>query len=66
MATYISYTPSTLIEKAMFNFDVAGLSNFKYSGTIYVSVSDGFSYNDWYYGLVNDINLTLYPLNPEY
>jgi hypothetical protein len=47
----------------MFNFDVAGYSNFKYSGTIKVSVSDGFSYWDWYYGLVNDVGRTLSPLS---
>lgn len=66
MAIYVSYTPNTLIEKAMFNFDIYGLSNFKYSGPIRVSVSDGFSYNDWYYGNVNNINLSMFPLNPEF
>ena len=50
MAIYISYTPSTAIAKAMFNFDgmgVAELSNYKYSGTIKVSVSDGFTVDDF-------------------
>ena len=27
MATYVTYTPSPLIAKAMFNFDVSGQSN---------------------------------------
>lgn len=66
MATYVTYTPSSLIAKAMFNFDVSGESNFKYSGTIAVSVSDSFGYYDWYYGVVNNIDYTMYPLSPEF
>lgn len=65
MATYIIYTPNTLIEKAMFNFDVAGLLNFKYSGTIYVSVSDGFSNVDYSFGLVNSTDYTTTPYSNE-
>lgn len=66
MATYINYSPSTLIEKAMFNFDAVGINNFRYSGTISVSVSDSFTYYDWYYGYVNSLEYTIYPLNPEF
>ncbi len=47
MATYISYTPTTVIAKAMFNFDVFGIANFKLDGTVRVSVSDSFSYADY-------------------
>lgn len=47
MATYISYTPSSIIAKAMFNFDGMGWYNFKLSGKIRVSVSDMFSYADY-------------------
>ncbi|WP_225011228.1 M12 family metallopeptidase [Novosphingobium percolationis] len=40
MSNIISYSPNTLISKAMFNFDAFGLSDFKVDGTIRVSVSD--------------------------
>ena len=46
MATYIQYTPTTIIGRAMFNFDVYGRQNFKYSGVIGVSVSDSFTTSD--------------------
>lgn len=49
MAIYVNYTPTSIIGKAMFNFDVYGIANFKYSGVIRVSTSDSFIYNDWYY-----------------
>ncbi len=49
----------------MFNFDVAGLSNFKYFGTIYVSVSDGFSNYDYLLGLVNSTDFTMNPYSNE-
>lgn len=58
MATYSAYTPTTVIGQAMFNFDPYGISNFKLNGTVYVSVSDGFSFYDWYYGYF-DQNLVL-------
>ncbi len=59
MATYISYTPTTVIAKAMFNFDVFGWVNYKLNGIVRVSVSDSFSsadylspnYSDFYSGL---------------
>jgi hypothetical protein len=48
MATYVTYNPTTIIGKAMFNFDVYGISNYKLDGVVRVSVSDAFSYTDWY------------------
>ncbi len=45
-AAYISYTPTTVIAKALFNFDVFGLSNYKLDGTVRVSVSDSFNSTD--------------------
>jgi|GEM_PF-1011871 len=48
MATYVTYNPTTIIGKAMFNFDMYGISNFKLDGVVRVSVSDAFSYTDWY------------------
>ncbi len=45
-ANVISYTPATLITKAMFNFDAFGLSDYKLDGAIRVSVSDDFSIDD--------------------
>lgn len=46
MATDITYTPDSIITKAMFNFDAFGLSDYKLDDTIRVSVSDDFSFND--------------------
>jgi hypothetical protein len=47
MATDIAYTPDPIISNAMFNFDAFGLANYKLSGTVRVSVSDDFSYDDY-------------------
>ena len=47
MATYGSFTPTTTIARAMFNFDAFGISNYKLNGTIRVSVSDAFSFADY-------------------
>ena len=47
MATYGSYTPTSAISRALFNFDVYGIANFKLTGTVRVSVSDSFSSADW-------------------
>ena len=47
MADYVPYTPSTLIDSAMFNFDVYGIADFRLDGTIRVSASDAFSHSDW-------------------
>jgi len=44
LASTVAYKPVTPIEKALFNLDAAGISNFKLSGTVVVSVSDAFTY----------------------
>jgi len=44
MALIIPYTPTSIISKALFNFDVFGITNFKLTGTVNVSVSDSFTY----------------------
>lgn len=44
MASFIPYTPTSLIAKALFNFDAFGSANFKLAGTVNVSVSDSFTY----------------------
>lgn len=44
LASTVAYEPKTTIEKALFNFDAAGLRNFKLSGTVVVTVSDAFTY----------------------
>lgn len=44
MATYISYTPESVIEKALFNLDAFGMANYKISGTVGISVSDSFTH----------------------
>ena len=45
MATYVPYTPTSLIGKALFNFDgISGKQNYKYSGPVTISVSDAFTY----------------------
>lgn len=43
MATYTSYNPTSLIGRALFNFDAAGYANFRYTGLVKVSVSDAFT-----------------------
>lgn len=60
MATNIAYTPDTVITKAMFNFDAFGLSNYKLSGTIRVSVSDDFSQDDYLSSSYSNFNSILY------
>ena len=47
MATYYSYTPASLIARAMFNLDATGTANFKLSGLVNVSVSDSFTYQNY-------------------
>jgi serralysin len=49
MATYVAYAPTSIIEKAMFNFDAfpsIGI-NYNLDGLVRVSVSDSFSYSDY-------------------
>ena len=60
MATDIAYTPDTIISKAMFNFDAFGLANYKLSGTIRISVSDDFSYDDYLNSSYSRFNSMLY------
>jgi len=43
MATYLPYTPTSVIEKALFNLDAFGMANYRMSGTVNVSVSDAFT-----------------------
>jgi len=62
---YINYSPTGAFAKAMFNFDESGYADYKFSGTVRVSVSDGFSNLDYFLGLLNDINLTMTPLSNE-
>ena len=47
MAVYASYTPTGVIAQAMYNFDAFGFTNFRYDGTVRVSVSDAFTYADY-------------------
>jgi serralysin len=55
MATYVTYNPSSLFTAAMFNFDVSGVSNFRLTGTIRVSVSDGFATGNYALGLPSEV-----------
>ncbi|MCX7175815.1 MAG: hypothetical protein NT159_18200 [Proteobacteria bacterium] len=43
MATYVAYTPTSIIGKALFNLDAFGMANYKVSGTVGVSVSDAYT-----------------------
>ena len=48
MATIIDYYPIGVIDHALFNFDeISGVSNFKLSGPVIVSVSDSFTISDF-------------------
>lgn len=47
LATVVAFNPVTTIEKALFNFDLIGIQNFKLSGTVAVSVSDAFTYANY-------------------
>lgn len=46
MATYVNYSPTSTIGRAMFNFDVFGIPNFELSGMVRVSVSDDFAFGE--------------------
>ncbi|MFZ6770075.1 DUF4214 domain-containing protein [Undibacterium sp. Di26W] len=48
MATYLPYNPSTPFTRAMFNFDAVGAPNYILVGTIRMTVSDDFSYANYY------------------
>jgi len=64
MATIVSYAPQGIIDKALFNFDVYGYSNFKLSGLISISVSDSFSYSNYSAHLIS--NSSIWTASPEY
>ena len=61
--SYIQYNPKSNFDRAMFDFQL--LPNFIFSGTVNVSVSDGFSNIDYSLGLINNTDLTLYPYSNE-
>lgn len=44
MGSYAAYNPTSLVGRALFNFDEFGFSNFKYTGTVTVSVSDSLTW----------------------
>ncbi len=44
MASYAAYNPTSLVGRALFNFDEFGFSNFKYTGAVSVSVSDSLTW----------------------
>ena len=43
MSTVVPYSPTNLVSNALFNFDIFGLTNFKLSGTVNLSISDSFT-----------------------
>ncbi|MDD2853325.1 MAG: Calx-beta domain-containing protein [Desulfuromonadaceae bacterium] len=47
MATVITYSPTSIISSALFNFDVFYSLNFKLAGEVKVSVSDSFTYSQY-------------------
>ena len=47
MAIYVNYSPQSIIGKALFNFDEFQINNFKYTGTVSLSVSDSFIYSHY-------------------
>ena len=47
MAVPVSYSPQSVIARAMFNFDVFGAEDFTLDGTVRVSVSDAFTSADY-------------------
>jgi Ca2+-binding RTX toxin-like protein len=65
MATYGSYTPTTTLGRAMFNFDAFGIPDFKLNGTVRVSVSDAFSFSDYLGNSYSDFYSELYTSGSE-
>jgi uncharacterized delta-60 repeat protein len=63
MASYVNYTPTSLFDKALFNFE--SQSQYKYSGIIKVSLSDGFPLYYYTAGFISFSELTMYPYNGE-
>ena len=60
MAIYVPYTPTTAIGRAMFNFDMFGIANYKITGLVRVSVSDAFSYSDYLSPSYSNFHSALY------
>jgi serralysin len=60
VALYIPFTPTTAIGRAMFNFDMFGITNYKIIGLVRVSVSDTFSYADYRSTSYSPFNSALY------
>ena len=50
MAIILSYTPTSIIDKALFNFDVAGIANFRLYGNVVVSISQPFMLSQYLSG----------------
>jgi hypothetical protein len=55
MAEIVNYSPQGIIDKALFNFDAMGGSNFKLSGEIVVSISSPFTNAQFLNGYGNNI-----------
>lgn len=60
MASIVSYSPQGIIDKALFNFDAmgGGLSDYRLSGTVTVSVSAPFVYSQYLSGQGNNMTWT--------
>lgn len=55
MAEIVNYSPQGIIDKALFNFDAMGGSNFKLSGEIVVSISSPFTNAQFLNGYGNNL-----------
>ena len=57
MTTIVAYTPTGIIDKALFNFDAmgGGLVDFRLSGTVNVSISQPFMYSQYLSGYGNNL-----------
>jgi len=47
MATVTPFTPTNIVARALFNLDAFGYADFKLTGAVSVSVSDGFSFEQF-------------------
>lgn len=67
MSTYVTYSPSSAISRAMFNFDVyPEWENFKTDGTVRVSVSDSFTLADYRSAAYSNFYNALYTSTGEW
>ena len=55
MAEIVNYSPQGIIDKALFNFDAMGGSNFKLAGEVIVSISSPFTYAQFLNGYGNNV-----------